>query len=81
MRVLDAIWHWLSRASERRGVEVTRRRLLELNDSTLADIGVSRALLERGVDAWPWRAGESADVVAIARPAHSAVVEPLDRAA
>ena len=32
-----------------------RRRLLRMDESCLADIGYSRALLEEGVRAWPWR--------------------------
>jgi hypothetical protein len=34
------------------------RALLRLEDQTLADIGCSRALLRRGVPAWPWQATE-----------------------
>jgi len=35
-----------------------RRELLRLDDQMLADIGCSRALLQQGVLAWPWRAPE-----------------------
>ena len=35
-RVIDCLWEWRSRAHE-------RRRLAELSDSMLKDIGVSRA--------------------------------------
>jgi hypothetical protein len=33
----------------------SRRWLLRLDEGCLADIGYSRALLEEGVGAWPWR--------------------------
>ena len=39
---------WLSRAK-------LRRQLLDMNERALEDIGYSRALLEQGVNAWPWR--------------------------
>src|SRR5215467_9099857 len=32
-----------------------RQRLLRMDDRRLEDIGYSRALLEDGVRAWPWR--------------------------
>ena len=32
-----------------------RRNLLARSDRELADMGVSRALLEDGIAAWPWR--------------------------
>lgn len=35
-----------------------RWALLGMNDRTLEDIGYSRALLKRGVGAWPWRIEE-----------------------
>ncbi|MDH3451568.1 MAG: DUF1127 domain-containing protein [Gammaproteobacteria bacterium] len=37
------------------GYERARQAMLQLPDRTLDDIGVSRALLEQGVSAWPWR--------------------------
>lgn len=41
------------------GLYLTRRRdrklLLQLDDRTLADINISRELLDTGVKAWPWR--------------------------
>ena len=40
-------------AWRRRSLE--RRNLLELDARVLADIGISRELLEWGVGAWPWR--------------------------
>jgi len=51
---LLSAWQRLARTSEHRAVEKTRRQLLEMDDRTLADIGVSRALLELGSAAWPW---------------------------
>ena len=81
MKVLNRIWQWLARSSERRGVEVTRRALLELDDRTLADIGVSRALLKLGPQAWPWRPERPAAVVSVV-PTRRTEAEPaLDRAA
>ena len=38
-----------------------RRELLSRNDRLLNDIGVSRELLEQGVDAWPWKANGQAN--------------------
>jgi uncharacterized protein YjiS (DUF1127 family) len=41
------------------GVYLTRRNdlklLLALDDRTLADVNISRELLEEGVKAWPWK--------------------------
>ena len=41
----------------------TRARLSHLNDRYLADIGISRELLEQGVRAWPWRTAADADLL------------------
>ena len=82
MKALSSIWQWLARSSERRAVEITRRRLLELDDRTLADIGVSRALLERGPQAWPWRPETEPAAVATVVPKPRSEARPaLDRAA
>ncbi len=40
----------------------TRRILLQLDQRTLEDAGLSRDLLEQGVSAWPWRIEEAAEV-------------------
>ena len=46
------------------GRERVRREFLSRNDRYLDDIGVSRDLLEEGVDAWPWKpAAEFAQIV------------------
>ncbi len=37
------------------GYSHTARELLKLSDRQLADIGISRALLQRGYSAYPWR--------------------------
>ena len=42
-----------SRAYSARGL--VRQELLSKDDRLLADIGISRELLEEGVGAWPWR--------------------------
>lgn len=39
----------------RMGHARARGELLQLSDHILDDIGISRRLLEQGVDAWPWR--------------------------
>ena len=52
---LKTAWARMIEASERRAIEVTRRELERLDDRTLEDIGVSRALLAHGANAWPWR--------------------------
>ena len=59
---------------------LSRRRdlklLLQLDDRTLTDINVSRALLEDGVKAWPWRIdGNEAPVRVTAERIRSAVNE------
>lgn len=33
----------------------TRAELLNLTDAQLEDVGISRFLLEAGIDTWPWR--------------------------
>ena len=43
------------RAYIKAGYERARVEMLGLSDRLLADVGVSRQLLEQGVDAWPWR--------------------------
>ncbi len=77
------IWNALARSSEQRALELTRRRLLDLDDRALADIGVSRALLESGPQAWPWRPeSEPATVVTVTPVPQTAEARPhLDRAA
>ena len=48
----------------------THRILLQLDDRTLEDAGISRDLLEQGVSAWPWRIEEASDVpCALVEPA------------
>lgn len=43
--------------------ERVRRELLSRNDRLLNDIGVSRKLLDQGVDAWPWEANGQANEI------------------
>lgn len=62
---------------QRAGYDRARREMLRLSDRLLDDVGVSRELLEQGVDAWPWRKPE----VVTARSAanlESAVAELRD---
>jgi uncharacterized protein YjiS (DUF1127 family) len=47
--IFNGFLTWGSRAR-------TRSQLQELDDRSLADIGISRDLLAAGVGAWPWRA-------------------------
>ncbi len=48
---LGRIMHALERSAGRRA----REYLLALSDSHLADLGLSRKLIEQGPNAWPWR--------------------------
>jgi len=48
MGAISDLLVWLERSR-------SRRRMLRLQDDLLADLGCSRALLEEGVRAWPWR--------------------------
>ena len=53
-----------------------RRLLLKLDDRTLADINISRELLEQGTKAWPWKLPvDSVEVSAVARGLRAAVRE------
>ena|SRR5450631_2222746 len=53
-----------------------RKLLLKLDDRTLADIAISREMLEQGVKAWPWRLPEdSVQVAAVAGSFRTAVRE------
>ena len=52
-----------------------RQVLLSQGDRCLEDMGISRHLLLQGVDAWPWREGEVAEVAEVASP----VVEKSNR--
>ena len=44
---ISAILTWIERSQ-------LRKQLLARDDRVLADIGISRDLLQRGVRAWPW---------------------------
>ncbi|MDH3640465.1 MAG: DUF1127 domain-containing protein [Gammaproteobacteria bacterium] len=52
---LNAIMRRVMRIVVRIGYARARGEFLQLSDKTLDDIGISRALLEQGIDAWPWR--------------------------
>lgn len=58
---LNRLLTWASHAR-------TRSELLELDDRSLTDIGISREMLMQGRRAWPWRA-----------PADEEAWHPLDR--
>lgn len=48
-----------------------RREFLARDDRFLDDVGVSRELLEQGLAAWPWKAGQ--------QPARAVVVKPASK--
>lgn len=54
----------------------TRRVLLQLDDRMLEDAGISKELLLKGVNAWPWRIEQPAhapmQLVAKSEPTESA---------
>jgi len=52
---LKTIWNAIALGIERAGRSRARRELLALSDRSLADSGLSRALLEQGISAWPWQ--------------------------
>src|SRR5450432_2317770 len=53
-----------------------RRLLLKLDDRTIADINISRELLDQGVRAWPWKMpAESAHIAFAAQSLRTAVRE------
>lgn len=58
MSILERIHSLASHAALYMARRSDRALLLQLDDRTLADINISRALLEAGVAAWPWRADE-----------------------
>lgn len=59
---LHRIWARCETALARAGHEHARRQLLCMSDRSLADAGFSRALLESGVGAWPWRLEDGDDI-------------------
>ena len=58
MKTKLSISQRIKRAIEIAGRHRVRNQLLAMSDRSLEDIGFSRALLEKGVDAWPWRVEE-----------------------
>lgn len=68
--LLSTLVNALIRSRENRGRNVVRDELLSKDDRFLADIGISRELLEEGVGAWPWRIDQLAndETRATARP-------------
>lgn len=46
------------------GRQQARRILLNQSDHTLKDLGISRAKLEQGVKAWPWKVLEDQPIAA-----------------
>src|SRR5262249_47958629 len=49
MLTISSVLTWIERSH-------MRKRLLGRDDRVLADFGISRELLQRGVRAWPWKA-------------------------
>ncbi|MBX2836830.1 MAG: DUF1127 domain-containing protein [Gammaproteobacteria bacterium] len=58
-KLFSSIGSGLTNYMTHRGRVEARQALLHQSDRTLEDLGISRALLEQGTDAWPWR--EKAD--------------------
>ena len=52
--------------------------LMKLDDRTLADINISRGLLEQGVKSWPWHVPQDGVAVASAARGIRAAVKELD---
>ena len=46
----------------------TRVQLLRMSDWQLADVGISRRLLNQGIASWPWREATSSDSELTAQP-------------
>ena len=55
MTFLNSMAQTLERAFMNTSIAHTRHILLAQSDSSLADAGISRARLEQGDHAWPWR--------------------------
>ena len=70
------ITHMFARLIEKAGRSRARRELLSQSDRVLADAGFSRAALQSGIAAWPWRAETDDAPAASARavPSPSRVV-------
>jgi len=62
----------------RNGRARARTELLRMNDRTLQDAGFSRALLEAGVDAWPWRTTDDHAMLAAQTAARQARAAELE---
>ncbi|WP_020559559.1 DUF1127 domain-containing protein [Thiofilum flexile] len=60
----------------------TRQQLLKLNDRVLADLGMSRELLEQGTSAFPWKTAEALEAqvaqVNTAQPEVAVTRKPLE---
>lgn len=53
--IVNSLVNVYRRFETRRTLAQARYELLDHSDRQLADIGVSRELLQQGVQAWPWR--------------------------
>jgi len=64
------------------GAFLNKRRdmklLMELDDRTLADINISRELLEQGVKSWPWKMPQDSETVWSTAQGIRAAVKELD---
>lgn len=56
--IFTTIKNKIIEAQKLAGYSRARKQLLELSDRQLDDLGFSRALLKRGVSAYPWREEE-----------------------
>lgn len=55
MSILNIISDALFTSFEQAGRRKALVELSKMNDRTLEDLGISRALLSQGVKAWPWK--------------------------
>lgn len=54
-KILEVLMNVRNQSMAYLAKESARRKLLARSDRLLADVGISRELLEDGVGAWPWR--------------------------
>ncbi|MBK8451948.1 MAG: DUF1127 domain-containing protein [Thiofilum sp.] len=59
MTLLSSMISFARYGLERIEYAYTRQQLLRLDDYVLADLGISRELLEQGISAFPWKVTET----------------------
>ena len=79
---MSTVINRLSTTAAALGSYLTHRRdremLLKLDDRQLADIGISRELLDSGVTAWPWKVNVEDQTVRFATGRLEAAVAELE---